>query len=92
MSAPQPSFTPVPNGGSSSIKSTDACDSEPMLMREDNELLPGSGLEIARGNEMNCWYQLEQPAKFAPVLNMMIFDERPSEKLLRQYKLAGRAS
>ncbi|MCK7582700.1 MAG: hypothetical protein MZV65_48820 [Chromatiales bacterium] len=29
------------------------------MLREDNELRPGSGYEIARGDEMTCWSQLE---------------------------------
>jgi hypothetical protein len=37
----------------------DVSNSELVLMREDNEGDPGSGYEIARGDEMSCWHQLE---------------------------------
>lgn len=39
----------------------DVCNSELILLREDNELWPG--YEIARGNEFNCWAQLELASK-----------------------------
>jgi len=45
------------------VDTRDVCDSELVLLREDNELMPGSGYEIARGDEMNCWYQLELAAR-----------------------------
>jgi len=41
----------------------DACNSELVLLREDNELMPGDGFEIARGDEMTCWAQLELAVK-----------------------------
>jgi hypothetical protein len=36
----------------------DACNSELVLLREDNELSPG-GYEIARGDELTCWSEFE---------------------------------
>jgi len=39
------------------------CNSELVLLREDNELMPGDGFEIARGDEMTCWAQLELAVK-----------------------------
>lgn len=41
----------------------DTCNSELVLLREDNELMPGDGFEIARGDEMTCWSQLELAVK-----------------------------
>jgi len=41
------------------VTSEDACNSELVLMREDNEQFPGGGFEVARGDEMACWAQLE---------------------------------
>ncbi|MCL6091354.1 MAG: glyoxalase superfamily protein [Actinobacteria bacterium] len=41
----------------------DACNSELVLLREDNELMPGDRFEIARGDEMTCWSQLELAVK-----------------------------
>lgn len=41
----------------------DTCNSELILLREDNELMPGDGFEIARGDEMTCWAQLELAVK-----------------------------
>ncbi len=38
---------------------SDAPNSELVLMREDNEDDPRSGYEIARGDELTCWHQLE---------------------------------
>jgi hypothetical protein len=38
---------------------TDVVNSELVLMREDNESDPNSGYEIARGDELRCWHQLE---------------------------------
>ncbi|WP_027795620.1 hypothetical protein [Paraburkholderia acidipaludis] len=37
----------------------DVVNSELVLMREDNEDDPRSAYEIARGNEITCWHQLE---------------------------------
>lgn len=45
------------------VTSDDACNSELVLRREDNELMPGDGFEIARGDEMTCWSQLELAVK-----------------------------
>jgi hypothetical protein len=45
------------------VTPTDACDSELVLFREDSELSPGEGFEIARGDEMTCWSQLELALK-----------------------------
>jgi hypothetical protein len=39
----------------------EVCNSELILLREDNELWPG--YEVARGNEFNCWSQLELASK-----------------------------
>lgn len=41
------------------VTPADACNSELVLVREDNEDDPHSGFEIARGDEMTCWHQLE---------------------------------
>ena len=41
----------------------DTCNSELVLIREDDELMPGDGFEIARGDEMTCWAQLELAVK-----------------------------
>ncbi|CAJ0700294.1 MULTISPECIES: glyoxalase superfamily protein [Burkholderiaceae] len=41
----------------------DTCNSELVLLRVDNELMPGDGFEIARGDEMTCWSQLELAVK-----------------------------
>jgi hypothetical protein len=41
------------------IDTRDTCDSELVLMQGDNEVYPGDGFEIARGDELNCWYQLD---------------------------------
>lgn len=41
----------------------DTCNSELVLLREDNELMPGDGFEIARGDELTCWSQLELAVK-----------------------------
>lgn len=37
----------------------DAANSELVLMREDDEDDPRSGYEVARGDELECWHQLE---------------------------------
>lgn len=42
-----------------SARLDDTSNSELVLMREDNELNPASGYEIARGDEFTCWAQLE---------------------------------
>lgn len=41
----------------------DISNSELVLLREDNELMPRDGFEIARGDEMTCWSQLELAIK-----------------------------
>ncbi|ODS71943.1 MAG: hypothetical protein ABS43_19395 [Bordetella sp. SCN 67-23] len=41
----------------------DTCNSELVLLREDNKLMPGDRFEIARGDEMTCWAQLELAVK-----------------------------
>ena len=38
---------------------SDVVNSELVLMREDSEDAPRSGYEIARGDELTCWHQLE---------------------------------
>lgn len=38
---------------------SDVANSELVLMREDNEDDPQSGYEIARGDELACWHQIE---------------------------------
>ncbi|MBS1154443.1 MAG: hypothetical protein H6R07_367 [Proteobacteria bacterium] len=45
------------------VSPDDTCNSELVLLREDNELMPGDGYEIARGDEMTCWSQLELAVK-----------------------------
>ncbi|WP_029046408.1 glyoxalase superfamily protein [Cupriavidus sp. amp6] len=45
------------------VRVADVCNSELVLMREDNDLAPNSGYEIARGDEMTCWAQLELAMK-----------------------------
>lgn len=45
------------------VTPNDTCNSELVLLREDNELMPGDGFEIARGDEMTCWAQLELAVK-----------------------------
>lgn len=46
-----------------SVTPDDTCNSELVLLREDDELVPGDGFEIARGDEMTCWSQLELAVK-----------------------------
>ncbi|MFM0328960.1 hypothetical protein [Paraburkholderia strydomiana] len=41
------------------VTANDASNSELILMREDDEDDPRSGYEIARGDELTCWHQLE---------------------------------
>jgi len=41
----------------------DVRNSELVLLRVDNELAPGDGFEIARGDEMTCWSQLDLSLK-----------------------------
>lgn len=42
-----------------SVSAADAPNSELVLLREDDEDDPRSGYEIARGDELTCWHQLE---------------------------------
>ena len=61
---------------------TDVVNSELVLMREDSEDDPRSGYEIARGDEMTCWHQLELSCrndddKTVPVLKVIIPEEGP---------------
>ena len=56
------------------VRPTDAANSELVLLREDNELLPGSGYEIARGDEMTCWSQLELAMKDHPSAEITLDD------------------
>ncbi len=46
-------------GHPTAVTVSDVVNSELVLMREDNEDDPRSGYEIARGDELACWYQLE---------------------------------
>jgi hypothetical protein len=41
------------------VTASDAPNSELVLLREDNEDDPRGGYEIARGDEVTCWHQLE---------------------------------
>lgn len=41
------------------VTASDVVNSELVLRREDNEDDPHGGYEIARGDELTCWYQLE---------------------------------
>lgn len=50
---------PPPRGTPGEICLTDAPNSELVLLREDHEDHPASGYEIARGDEITCWHQLE---------------------------------
>lgn len=55
----------------------DVVNSELVLMREDNEDDPRSAYEIARGNEITCWHQLElslrdEVTQSLPPLNITI--------------------
>jgi hypothetical protein len=43
----------------SAARTNDALNSELVLTREDNPLLPGSGYEIVRGDELACWTQFD---------------------------------
>ncbi len=47
------------HGHPMAVTALDAANSELVLMREDDENNPQSGYEIARGDELSCWYQLE---------------------------------
>ncbi|MRW83754.1 hypothetical protein GJ698_06555 [Pseudoduganella sp. FT26W] len=46
-------------GHPTAVTVKDVVNSELVLMREDDEDDPHSGYEIARGDELSCWYQLE---------------------------------
>lgn len=56
------------------VHPTDAGNAELILLREDNELDPGSRYEIARGDELLCWSQLEM-AEEKRELQVRIDDE-----------------
>lgn len=45
--------------GFPSIAANDAHNTELVLTREDNPLMPGSGYEIVRGDEVACWTQFD---------------------------------
>lgn len=47
------------SGEPMSVTMTDVPNSELVLQREDDEDDPRSGYEIARGDEVTCWHQLE---------------------------------
>lgn len=51
-----------PADGRYTAQLDDICNSELVLMQEDNELDPAAGFEIARGDELTCWAQLELAA------------------------------
>lgn len=46
-------------GSINAVTAADVVNSELVLLREDNEDDPHSGYEIARGDELTCWHQLE---------------------------------
>jgi len=46
-------------GDSNAVTAADVVNSELVLLREPNEDDPHSGYEIARGDELTCWHQLE---------------------------------
>jgi hypothetical protein len=46
-----------PSAYSQPVTAEDACNSELVLLREDNDLQPG--YEVARGDELECWAQLQ---------------------------------
>lgn len=50
---------PTSRGTAGEIVFTDAANTELVLLREDDEDDPSSGYEIARGDEVICWHQLE---------------------------------
>jgi hypothetical protein len=54
-SRPLPAGSWLPNP----VRASDTCNAELVLLREDNDLDPGSRYEIARGDELLCWGQLE---------------------------------
>jgi hypothetical protein len=49
--------------GLPSIAAGDAHNTELVLTREDNPLMPGSGYEIVRGDELACWMQFDLARK-----------------------------
>jgi hypothetical protein len=53
-------------GAPGRVQLADVANTELVLMREDNDLSPHQGFEIARGNELTCWAQLELAMKDAP--------------------------
>lgn len=46
-------------GHPTAVTAADVVNSELVLMREDDEDDPYSSYEVARGDELSCWYQLE---------------------------------
>lgn len=60
------------------VDSTDVVNSELVLLREDDEDDPHSGYEIARGDELTCWHQLElaqrdaETGKQSPVVEISV--------------------
>lgn len=46
-------------GSGNEVTATDVVNSELVLLREPDEDDPHSGFEIARGDELTCWHQLE---------------------------------
>ncbi|MBY4714900.1 hypothetical protein [Burkholderia cepacia] len=46
-------------GDPGSVGIDDVANTELVLFREDDEDLPNQAYEIARGNEMTCWHQME---------------------------------
>lgn len=46
-------------GFPTSVSASDVVNSELVLLREDDEDDPRSGYEIARGDELTCWHQME---------------------------------
>lgn len=46
-------------GGFNAVTAADVVNSELVLLREPDEDDPHSGYEIARGDELTCWHQLE---------------------------------
>jgi hypothetical protein len=45
--------------GLPALRAIDVLNSELVLTREDNPLIPGSGYEIVRGDELACWTQFD---------------------------------
>lgn len=56
-----------------SPRPSDACNAELILVRADHELDPG--FEVARGDEMTCWYQFELAIKDHKTEAVMVDEE-----------------